>query len=424
MELTNPKTSLSTAAGRFQWLIAFLVFSLPLGQMALTNVFLLLLFIQSLTAYRWNDWKLGLKDPMWWTQAGFYLFLVLSLSWATDTANGGRQLETKFSLFLAPLFLLSGKNLWLKSSRAFALKALILGSLLAIGIALVYAGFRSWEAGAFFEESPFGRRYFFAYTHLATPLMHPGYLATYMAIALFGAIELHQAERSRKWQWLYRLVGVLFIVFMVMLQARINLIALFMVIVLAALYIAWQRRAFWWLSLPLIPVIALGLFLAIASPELKDRYFQVPNFEYDIEGDDFNSATYRLAEWKCAWDVIEAHPWLGTGLGDNQRALFDSYERNRFWEGLAKKYNAHNQYLETMIAGGVVALGFLILALFYALYRAFKQEDYLATATLIFLMISMLTESVFERMWGILIFTILIPFLLQKRPKESGSNAD
>lgn len=400
-----------------------LVFSLPLGQMGITNIFLALLFIQSLIAFRWGQWKQGFKDPLWWAMGAFYLYLALSLFWSDNPDAGSRQLETKTSFLLAPLFLLAGKNTYPNDTRKWVLKSLWWACLGAIGIALAYASWRSWQAGGFYELNEFGRRYFFAYTHLASPLMHPGYLATYLGIGLFATIELHQAEARTAQRWAYRLSALLFVVFMVLLQARINLIALFMVIGLAALFIAWKRKAYLWLGLPLVPVLALGLFMALASPEMRTRYVQLPDFEYDIEGDKFNSATYRLAEWKCATQLIEANFWMGTGIGDNHTALFETYRENRFWQGLEKKFNAHNQYLESMIIGGLPALLLLLWALVYSMLRAWRQGDYLALLSVIFLAICMITESMFERMWGVLIFTIIIPLLLQK-PKESDSNVD
>jgi len=411
----------NSAPARFELLIAALLFSLPLGQEGFTNILLFALFIQSLIAYRWPHWREGFKDPLWILSALFYGYLFLSITWAEDQAGGLRQMETKTAFLLAPLFILAGKKLWPITSREFALKAFWWGCMVAMLWALSNAAIRSWEAGAMYITHEAGRRYFFAYTHLASPLMHPGYLAAYLGLGLFSAVEL-QDKAKKNWQWIYRLSIVFLIVFMVLLQARINLIALFMVIGLAALFLAWQRKAYIWLGLPLLPILALGLFMGLASEDMQKRYFQVPDFDYDISGTDFNSATYRLAEWKCASEVIESNFWYGTGIGDNRQALFDSYKANRFWEGLNKGYNAHNQYLETMIAGGVPAVVLLTLLLLYYTYRALRQMDFLALSGLLFLMISLSTESMFERIWGVLIFTLFFPFLLM-RTKESDSTA-
>jgi len=414
VESTNRKIDLKEASHRFAVLAALLIFSLPLGQMAITNLIMFLLFIQSILSYRWSDWKLGFKDPLVWFSAGFYLYLLLSLMWSENHDSGWRQLETKTAFLLGPLIILAGKNQWSKRSRVLALKAFWWASILAIFLALIYAAYRSIQARAFYEESPFGRRYFFAYTHLATPLMHPGYLATYLGMAIFSTVELHQAESRKNWLWFYRASIILFLIFMLLLQARINLLAFMAVIGLGAFYIAWKRKAYLWLGLPFIPILALGLFMAFASPGMRDRYVQLPNFDYDISGDDFNSATYRLAEWKCASAVIADNFCWGTGIGDNHQALFDSYREFKFWEGLEKEYNAHNQFLETAISIGIPGMCLLLAGLLYFLYRAQRQKDYLALSCVVFLIICLLTESMFERMWGVLIPTIFIPFLLQQ----------
>ena len=364
----------------------------------------------------------GNKDWLSIWSMYFFLYLFGSLLWSEDVSSGQRFLETKLSFLFLPLFIMAGKNQGEPRQREFILKALWLGCLLACLIALAFATWRSINAGAFYELNSNGDpRFFFAYTHLASPLMHPGYIASYLAIGIFAGFELQKQSLSKSWTWIYRFSLLLFFVMMVLLQARINLVALFLVIGLAALFMAWQRKAYVWLVLPLIPLVGLGLFLGLASEDLQKRYFQFPDFSYDISGESFNSATYRLAEWECAWLVVEENFWWGTGAGDKGAALLEAYERKGFWEGLRKKFNAHNQYLETQIAAGIFASLLMLFMLVYYALRAYRQLDYLALMGILFLMTCLLTESMFERMWGVLFFTVLFPVLLSS-PRESDSD--
>lgn len=399
-----------------------MLFSLPLGQQSITNIILLLLFIHSLVFNRLPHWKAAFSHPLWWVTAAFYGYLLLSLFWSENHALAARQLETKASFILAPLFILTASPSWTKSARSFCLKAFWWGALVAMLVALAAAGLKSIEAGALYIDHEAGRRYFFTYTHLAGPLMHPGYLATFLGFAIFTAVELQAKASTMLWTWLYRLSIPCTLFFMLLLQARINLIALFVVIGLGALILVWKKRAFAWLGIALIPILFLSLFLAFASDELKERYLQFPDFSYDISGTEFNSATYRLAEWKCALEVIEANFWWGTGIGDNEEALLESYRSNKFWLGLEKRFNAHNQYLQTMIAGGLVGLVLMVLMLIYYAIHAYRRLDYLSLAGIIFLMICLSTESMFERMWGVLFFAMIFP-LLAMSAKESDSGA-
>jgi O-antigen ligase len=411
---------LKSSPGRLAILIVLLLFSLPLGKEGLTNIILVLLFIQSLLFYPWSAWKSAVKSPLYWSSALFYIFLAISLIWSDNVDGGLRQLETKTAFFLAPLFLMAGKSYWPKNIRSQVLKAFWLGNLAAVIVALAYASWRSIMAGAFFEINEIGLpRYFFVYTHLASPLMHPGYFATYLGIGMFSAAELQYKSNSTFWKWTYRGSILFFLVFMLLLQARINLLALFLVIGLAALFFAWKRKAYIWLGLPLVPILLLSLFMTFASADLKKRYFQIPDFSYDISGSEFNSATYRLAEWKCAIAVIEQQLWLGTGIGDNREALLLSYKEHKFWEGLSKQFNAHNQYLETWIAGGAVALAFLTVLLGVYFKIAWEKGDFMALASLVFFAVCLLTESMFERAWAVLLFAIFFPLILLPAAKES-----
>lgn len=423
MEATSLQHKLKSKSGRYTLLLGLLVFSLPLGQPLFTNLFLLLLILGSFIILKKEDWSRGNKDWLAILPMCFFIFLVASLLWTEDVSSGQRYLETKLSFLFLPLFIMAGKNQGEPRQREFILKALWFGCLLASLIALAFATWRSINAGAFYELNSNGDpRFFFAYTHLASPLMHPGYIASYLAMGIFAGFELQRQRGSNSWKWVYRISLLLFFVMMVLLQARINLIALFLVIGLAALFMAWQRKAYVWLVLPLFPLVGLGLFLGLASEDLQKRYFQFPDFSYDISGDSFNSATYRLAEWECAWLVIEENALGGTGVGDKGAALLEAYERKGFWEGLRKKFNAHNQYLETQMAAGIFASFLMLSMLIYYGLRAYRQSDYLALMGVVFLMICLLTESMFERMWGVLFFTVLFPVLLSK-PKESVSNA-
>lgn len=406
-----------TPGARFQIMTAILVFCLPLGVQALTNITVFLLILHSLVFNRRQHWRSAFTDPLFWFFSAFYIYLLMSLLWSQNTGDGLRQLETKMSFLLGPLFILAGRPNWTQESRKLILQAFVWGCLAAVIWAFADATVKAIEEGAFYLTHEYGRRYFFIYKHLALPLMHPGYLATYISLGLFAALELQSSQkRARNF---YRFSILIFLIFMVLLQARINLIALFVVAVLAAIHWAIQRKYYRYLLLPVSMFLVVIVFLALAPQEMKKRYFQLPDFSYDISGDQFNSATYRLAEWTCAIDVIEDNLWFGTGVGDNRQALYDSYEKNKFWEGLEKRYNAHNQYLETAIVGGLTGLILLLALLVYILKRSFNQRDFLSFYGLIFLIISITTESMFERMWGVLTLTLVLPLILL-RPLKSA----
>lgn len=389
-----------------------LLVSLPLGQQLLTNILMLILFLLALVMASKDDWRKTLRSPIFILPSLFYLFSWLSLLWSDNISAALPMLETKSSFLLAPLLIGLSRRFYSNGFKEKALKAFLLGSVLASAVALLYATFRSVENGHLYQLAQDGvsKQYLFLYTHLAEPIMHPGYFASFLGIGFFIAGFFFL--QKDKWRFLYLFGAAFLFVMMLLLQARINLLAILVLLPLALVYWAFKSRSYKLLLLPLVPVLALAGALSFGGESLRDRYLQVPDFSYDISGDDFNSATYRLAEWECAAALIADNFWLGTGFGDNRDALMDTYRSKQFWEGLAKRYNAHNQYLESFIAIGLVGLTLLLLSLCYYLISFWKKGDYLNVLNLLFLMICLLTESMFERMWGVLLFTIFFPLMM------------
>jgi O-antigen ligase len=392
---------------------------LPLGNHLFTNLALLLAFLNGLLSLRAKDWKASLSKPMVWSSMLFYLLYALSLLWTDNLGSGGRQLETKLSFLLAP-FIISASASYLDGRmRKPLLNAFLLGLTAACLWALGNASWLAIQEGALFYDpgDGLGKRYFFTYTHLARFVMHPGYFSTYIGFGIFACIYL--INRSKAKFGYYGLL-IFFFLMMVLLQGRINLLAMILVLGAGALIWAIKQRAYIWLLLPLIPVLLLLGIIWFGSPVLKKRFVQLPNFEYDISGSEFNSATYRLAEWKCAGDVISENPVLGVGIGDKEEALLESYRQNKFWVGLEKRFNAHNQYVETSLAIGLIGLFSLVFMLWTFGKTYYKSHDYLSLACLVFFALSMLTESMLERAWAVLLFCIFFPlFALLKKSGEA-----
>ena len=252
---------------------------------------------------------------------------------------------------------------------------------------------------------------YFTYQQLSETFSHPGYFATFVGFAIF--ITIGKVINSKGKNKVYQLISLTFLfVMMVLLQGRINILALLGVFGIGAIYYAFKKRMYLVLAIPTVLTVGLVVLVLSGSENSKSRFLQIPNFEYDITGDTFNSATYRLAEWTCAADVIKENFWFGTGVGDNRQALWDAYAARGFKKGVEEKYIAHNQYIETMIACGLIGLIALLSMLFYFGRQLFLMGDFTSLACLLFLAFCLLTESMFERAWAITLFSVFFPLML------------
>lgn len=404
---------LRSTEGRFILLFIVLFSTMPFGISTLTNALLIFVLFNAIIGLKAQQWTVGFRSRVFQISAVFYLFLTLSLLWSEDTSHGLMQLETKFTFLLAPLVLIASVNQKVVSNKALILKSFLAGNILVSITAIGIAAYNSVKAGATYFLGANGTSHisFFTYEQFTEPFMHPGYFSTFLGMAILICIYFIYQNRGIT-KWIYGGILAFLFVILILVQGRINVLALLAVISGGVFILAVKKKAYLWLSIPVIPIVILGLLLAFGSNKIDSRYLQLPDFSYDISGDNFNSATYRLAEWTCASDVIAEHRLLGTGVGSNNPALMKAYENRQFWAGLEHGFNAHNQYIETTIASGYVGLSLLLLLLFYYGKTALFNNDYLTLSCLAFFAISMLTESMLERANAVLLFTSFFPLML------------
>lgn len=386
----------------FLGLYSGLLFSLPLGQEKLTYLLLLALFVLSIISLKAVHWRLAFEQKSIWLSAAFFLWYTVSLLWSENLSAGGRQLETKMSFLLAPPALVAFALFTKVQHRDQLLQWFIWGNLAALSYALAKA---TWLHLHFDFSEAAVRPNFFVYEQLSSDLMHPGYLGSFMGLAVLANWKLiSQKPALRHYISLALLLLALFL-----LQARMSLLALLLVSMSYLLFRSLLQGRYQRLFIP-VAIVALGfLVMRLAPQTVVKRYMAVPQFDYDISGEKFNSATYRLAEWHCASIGIKESFWWGYGIGDSRQSLQEIYRREGFWAGLARSYNAHNQYLESWLSAGIPAVLLLLGLLGWYFYRGYNSAPWLAMAVAFFAL-CLLTESMLERAWGVLLINLIFPF--------------
>lgn len=378
--------------------ITALLFTLPWGQHNLTNGILVFVLVVSLFPLDGSTttqlWKQPLIALPWLMMAWF----ALSIAWGGNPTEGFRQLETKLAFVVVPWIGFRVRH-WINPEQIQRwTHTWALGASAALIFVLGRATLMAIQAGQTYYVVPGTdvQVSFFTYETLTGPLMHPGYLASHLGLA-FWFVMLGSHNTRTKVLWLLALFAGLFLV-----QGRMNLLALLLTLALWACAMAWQRKHYGLLAVPAVSAVVLVALMTLGGKSLRDRYFQLPQLNYDIAAgpEGFNSATFRLAEWTCAWDVIQPHLWLGTGVGGNREALQQAYLQRGFQVGFDRHYNVHNQYLEWWLATGLLGLLLLLAyALGLAVHLARKRPELFWPW--LFLLLCGVTESMLERAWGV-----------------------
>jgi O-antigen ligase len=331
----------------------------------------------------------------------FYFLFLAGMLYTENTAVGLFNLEKKITLVLIPLFM--GTSLsYDKSIRDKVFFWFVVSNLFATILCLFLAVKRYMTTGD---------SVVFFYEELSNTIgMHPPYFSMFLSmcsmIILFYMWEVRARLKSFQ-QWLLALIVIYIFIFMILLSARTAMIFIMFFFVTVGLYLfhrAGRLRA----GLAILAVMLISLFVIVSqSTVLRERYIApIVNDITISSGGGETGLSIRLVKWKCGLSCISEAPLLGAGTGDGLDILLKCYEKVNFWGMYPEfRYNAHEQYLETGIALGLIGVFALLLTIILPLIRAWKRRDWLFVSFLALFSFCCLTESLLERQWGIVFFT-------------------
>lgn len=377
------------------------------------NSYALMLLLVATLAYAIKEGGWQKPSATWWyAMLAYALWVILGMAYAPAGSSTAPALGLQVVWWVLPVLLLLPRQLAPHHARNFWWA--LWGSALTASFYVTGIGvYRTLAEGRLYAY--FASHYLY-YTELAERLMHPAYFSALIAVALMGGWKLREQGHFRsRWYWPAQ---TWLLVFLLLLSARMVLIALLVSGVLLALYLGWQRgnKRLVWGALVGAPIFALAVFW-ILPERLQSRFTELTQFEYNIEAPElqqFNGLTIRLAEWKGVFTALEGHWWLGHGTGAGQAALREAYEEIGFQVGLEYDYNAHNQYLETWLHHGLIGLLLLLSVFALALRTAWRQKNWLALWFVVFMMVCLLSESMLLRHRGVLLLAVYLPLMLRE----------
>jgi len=125
----------------------------------------------------------------------------------------------------------------------------------------------------------------------------------------------------------------------------------------------------------------------------------------------------RVYIWAYAMELIKDNPIIGYGVGDAKTELNVLLKncKAKFWNGkqnipiYLKNYNFHNQILQTWAEIGILG----VMLLLYLMIRPWtiKNQHPLFLIFLGLTFLGFLTESMFERQVGVVLFAVMYPLL-------------
>jgi O-antigen ligase len=163
-------------------------------------------------------------------------------------------------------------------------------------------------------------------------------------------------------------------------------------------------------------LIGLMLGLILLSPKNRERFKEAINYknEYALSKK-WGEKQMRFLMWSSATDLIKEKPLFGFGTGDVQDELEKHYVEHdyvslTYWKNT--RFNAHNQFMETALALGIIGLLVFVIGMIFGLKEAIRNKNKLYIVFVILFLGSCLTESMLERQNGIVFFAFFNSMLL------------
>lgn len=346
----------------------------------------------------------------------YWLIHVVSLFYGGDPAIGLQIIEKKAVLLIFALcFLLSDTSyIQKKHFRCFfyALLVSICGVFLynlGVGISKLIDG----KAMA----SMFSTRF---------DLRHHAYVSLYIDTALaFIYVEL-----SSRWKNIQNLVKIalivsvpLLILYLHMINSRAGILVMWLVAAICVIHMSFFKHS--WKIATVIAIIFTGCTLGISNiiPRHVNRIVAtiVNTKDKDVEPDHRVSITHSTLE------LALEKPIIGYGVNRYRNVIAQSYTNKGFNIGVKAQFNAHNQYLETILAVGVFGVIFMLAFFLIPLWQAWKNRRYFLPTFLIVTIfcVNLLFESMLERQMGLLFvgFFMSVAILAQGRALTEQSES-
>ncbi len=350
----------------------------------------------------------------------FFLMIIISLFLSSNFHKGLRYLDPRLPLLYFPVSI----GL-LQLRKEFKEKVLLGFAWLTTVVVLFCLGWGIYRSD-FFKQPEF------LYNDSMTLIL--GQQSIYISllvnfsIYIFSYNILYKKNSYRGWMILATL---LLFTISYLLASRNLMFVLYTITIGFAFYYIFKQKKYLE-GVTLIVGLLLGTFLIFKFfPKTSNRFKELAytQFSYENTGkeshynmqvtkEQWNGVNFRMAVWRCGWELFLANPVKGVDIGDKKDVLMDKYREKKFQFALQTGKNVHSNYLDILYSMGIIGLGlFLISWVILPLIYAKQYSDGLSMLMILTFAVAWISEIYFDRSLGGMLTGFFIPFLLTDKKK-------
>jgi O-antigen ligase len=395
----------------YYFILAALALLLPLHAKAVPPAIILLTLL-SLPLFSLK----ALQSKFVLSFLAFYALYLLGLTYTNDLDTGLFDLEVKLAILIFPISLLPVTNLS-KTQLDRVYEFFIIGCLVSIFICFNIAfwnyTYERWAIKQLLYHENLGINFFLS--SRVSYFMHPSYFSMYLGFA--AAVLLYRPSGFFKNIFLRYGVVFVFAVAILFLASKIGILAL--VLLFGYFIFSLKNKKL------LITVLALmiGVFTGLLtfSTEFANKF---KNLTAAVQTSKINetsdeSSAARVLIWGSTVSLIKESPLIGYGTGDVKQALNSKYKENGYLGVLDHELNAHNQFLQSSLALGLLGFAALALIFFFAFRKFVSSKSILGKLLVLILLINFMVESMLETQAGVVFFAFWLLFEYYQSSSEN-----
>lgn len=355
---------------------------------------------------------------------GLYVLYLLGMLYSNNLKFGAEVIETKLSFLILP-FIYGAYKDTVKEKFNIYLLFFIAGCLVYVLMCLGYASYcylKPVYIDLYGVMYYLGADYFY-YSQLSF-LFHPSYAAMYALFSLLSILYLRQNKAIRFSVW-WILAVFLLVLFVLLLSSKAGWISLFSLLAYVAFLLIRLKKIIFTIFLS---ALVIGLFFILNvffAPKFSQRIPQYKAIQKVVSGNEKTStdgSASRVLVWKAAVEIIKENIVLGVGTGDTKDKMLEKYKEMSMIKEYESKLNAHNQFLNTGVAIGILGSVLLISSFILLFLSGIKSSNMLGVGFSLLLVFNFLTESMLETQAGVIFcafWLVQLGLYLNKRPKAT-----
>lgn len=327
-----------------------------------------------------------------------YIVYLISMLYTENLSKGFSHLETRFSILVLPVILLSHYTIDKRILNIILLSffgGCVFSSLVCL-VSTVYVNqlnnldftyYNSWYYSSDNLVKLFG--------------FHPSYFSIYCSFCICIVIHFFNEKKVRA------ILAACFIIYLILFQlllaARGGILATICICVVTVLYQAYRRNKIWQ---GILFLMVFGTVMIVTISQftiITDKFKGMFNYEIHEYNKRFK-LDRRFEKWESSAILFLRHPMLGLGIGDSRDELQKVYKEKGYAEVQRFNYDSHDLLLETAISIGILG----VLALFANFYVSFsiciRKRSMLYLQFLILFFLLSLPEATLSVQKGVVFF--------------------